>query len=106
MLYVTEYAFICLLKERNEDTSSRKRITPIYVSKEYNVGLLPGSYKPARFLFGEYNIGLWNEIFLAEEPAKVTPNGNIELEYLRLRKHRSVGKAVDGLPNAVELTHR
>jgi hypothetical protein len=87
-----EYVFTCYLKDwLYGDTHS------FYVSKEYNVAPPDAvSYKPGRFVFedrGRDPLLSFDDLVLAEEPANVytEPEFNIELYYLRVRKHMQPG---------------
>lgn len=82
-----EWVILCPVKFQGAD------ISPYYISKEYHVAPYSKPYKPGRFLIGSSLLAAPNQkydtVILAEEPA--TPYSksglNIELFYLRMRKH-------------------
>jgi hypothetical protein len=92
-----EHVFACIVRNRYS-----RDLLAYYVSKEYNV--LNNSYMPGRFVFRKndddhpsYARIIFSAIALAEEPATIyqRPNYNLELHYLRIRKHRRPGKISD-----------
>lgn len=90
--YMTEHVFLCPLK-----SLLNKDIMLFFVSKEYDVSPFDGYVMPGRFVFADFTPGhpsIHNYIILAEEPARayVEPNFNVEIHYLRMRKHVQPGK--------------
>lgn len=99
-----EYLFLCpleyLLDYENADEDlpeGDKPIIPFFVTKEYNVSPIEGTYKPGRFVFGDLlpdNLASYFQTILAEEPvnAYINPGFNVELFYLERRKYVQPGK--------------
>lgn len=79
-----EWVFVCLLKS----WFNEEEISPLYVSKEYNVFGNKSSYMAGRFIFWEYK-----DMILAEEPARafVSPDFSVEIHYLHQRKFYEPG---------------
>lgn len=90
-----EYVFVCVVGKRY--WSSRTAV-PVYISKEYNVGIEHGPYMAGRFVIGKFSLGYLypnhNKILLAEQAAiaHTEPEFDTELHYLRIRKYVQPGK--------------
>lgn len=103
-----EYVFVCLVNDPDPSGQQPSAITPVYVSKEYNVGPFSVPIKPGRFVyFMPRHYGV--KFALAEEPAVAYTDlrFNVELHYLQIRKYVQPGKTIDDdLPSAGVDTER
>lgn len=79
--------------------SNKDNIVLYYVSKAYNLNSLGQPPKWGRFMLGRDfgNQDGYDRVMLAEEPAiaRIDPDFNVELYYLRLRTRVRLGKSAD-----------